>query len=119
MSIPNAFCVPGPSPQAVVAPLTHDAIFLVVAVKPDPESQAVVRGFCADLGALIRAVAFRDIEGNLSCVIGFGSDAWDTLVGAPARRGSTRSRRSAAPRTMPCQRRVTSCSISGPRGWTC
>ncbi|SRR6266487_354274 len=83
MSIPNAFCVPGPSPQAVVAPLTHDAIFLVVAVKPDPESQAVVRGFCADLGALIRAVAFRDIEGNLSCVIGFGSDAWDTLVGAP------------------------------------
>jgi putative iron-dependent peroxidase len=83
MSIPNVFCVPGPSPQAVVAPLTRDAIFLVVAVNPDPESQAAVRAFCGDLGKLIRAVAFRDIEGNLSCVIGFGSDAWGKLFGAP------------------------------------
>jgi putative iron-dependent peroxidase len=28
-------------------------------------------------------VGFRDIEGNLSCVMGFGSDAWDKLFGAP------------------------------------
>jgi putative iron-dependent peroxidase len=28
-------------------------------------------------------VEFRDIEGGLSCVTGFGSDAWDRLFGAP------------------------------------
>jgi putative iron-dependent peroxidase len=83
MSIHHASRLPGPSPQAVVAPLTRDAIFLVVEVNPDPVSQATVRAFCADLGSLIRAVAFRDIEGYLSCVMGFGSDAWDTLFGAP------------------------------------
>ena len=30
----------------------------------------------------MRAVAFRDLEGYLSCVIGFGSSAWDRLFGA-------------------------------------
>jgi putative iron-dependent peroxidase len=38
---------------------------------------------CGDLPALLRAVGFRDIEGNLSCVMGIGSDAWDVLFGAP------------------------------------
>src|SRR4029077_8536536 len=32
--------------------------------------------------ALLRAVGFRDLEGRLSCVMGFGSDAWDRLFGA-------------------------------------
>jgi putative iron-dependent peroxidase len=31
------------------------------------------------MAALVRAVEFRDLEGGLSCVIGFGSDAWDRL----------------------------------------
>jgi len=31
----------------------------------------------------VRAVEFRDIEGALSCVMGFGADAWDRLFGAP------------------------------------
>src|SRR3984893_5286570 len=31
----------------------------------------------------LRAVDFRDLEGGLSCVIGFGSDAWDRLFGPP------------------------------------
>ena len=38
---------------------------------------------CADLAALLRAVGFRDQQGKLSCVMGFGSDAWDTLFGQP------------------------------------
>jgi putative iron-dependent peroxidase len=70
-------------PQPVVAPLTRAAIFLVVCVKPERESYAAVRSFCADLAGLIRAVEFRDIEAGLNCVVGFGSDIWDRLFGSP------------------------------------
>ena len=70
-------------PQSVLAPLTRAAIFLVVCVKPDRESYSTVRSFCGDLAGLIRAVEFRDIEAGLTCVVGFGSDAWDKLFGSP------------------------------------
>jgi len=70
-------------PQAVVGPLTRAAIFLVVCIRQDEEAYARVRAFCADLSGLIRAVEFRDIEGGLACVAGFGSEAWDKLFGAP------------------------------------
>jgi putative iron-dependent peroxidase len=70
-------------PQPVLAPLTRAAIFLVVCVKPDRESCATVRSFCGDLAGLIRAVEFRDIEAGLTCVVGFGSAAWDRLFGSP------------------------------------
>src|SRR5438132_13900800 len=66
-------------PQPVVAPLTRAAIFLVVTVNPGDDNRATVRSFCADFPALVRAVAFRDLEGYLSCVMGFGSAAWDQL----------------------------------------
>ncbi|MGA7170802.1 MAG: Dyp-type peroxidase, partial [Candidatus Sulfotelmatobacter sp.] len=69
--------------QAVVAPLTRAAIFLVATIKPDPAHRTTIRSFCGDLAALSRAVDFRDIEGGLSCVFGFGSDAWDRLFGPP------------------------------------
>src|ERR1700747_144799 len=70
-------------PQSVVAPLTRAAIFLVACIRQDRDSYATVRSFCADLAGLIRAVEFRDIEAGLTCVVGFGSDAWDKLFGAP------------------------------------
>jgi len=66
-------------PQPVIAPLTRAAIFLVVTVKPTDDHRATVRAFCEDFPALVRAVAFRDLEGYLSCVMGFGSAAWDQL----------------------------------------
>ena len=69
--------------QAVDAPLTRAAIFLVAALNPGSENRAILRSFCGDLAALLRAVDFRDLEGGLSCVMGFGSDAWDRLFGAP------------------------------------
>ncbi len=68
-------------PQAITAPLTRAAIFLVVALDPGPDRLPVVRSLCADFSALLRAVGFRDQEGGLSCVMGFGSDAWDRLFG--------------------------------------
>src|SRR3984957_12717589 len=69
--------------QPVAAPLTRAAIFLVVTLKPGFESRATLRSLCGDLAALVRAVEFRDLEGGLSCVVGFGSDAWDRLFGPP------------------------------------
>jgi porphyrinogen peroxidase len=70
-------------PQPVVAPLTRTAIFLVVTVKPGVERLTSVRSLCGDLPKLIRAVSFRDLDGMLSCVIGFGSQAWDRLLEQP------------------------------------
>ena len=72
-----------PVPQPVLAPLTSSAIFLVASIKPDDENYRTVRSFCADLPGIFRAVDFRRIEGELSCVAGFGSDAWDKLFGKP------------------------------------
>jgi porphyrinogen peroxidase len=70
-------------PQWVSAPLSRAAVFLVVTINPDPDCRAVVRSFCAELAALIRAVDFRDIEARLCCVMGIGSEAWDRLFGEP------------------------------------
>ena len=75
--------MPSAVPQPVVAQLTRAAIFLVVTIKPGPECDGVVRNLCADLAALLRAVGFRDLEGRLSCVMAFGSEAWDRLFGEP------------------------------------
>jgi porphyrinogen peroxidase len=72
-----------PEPQAVVQALTRAAIFLVVTINPGAANRTAVRSFCGDLPGLLRAVGFRDIEGNLSCVMGIGSEAWDRLFGAP------------------------------------
>jgi porphyrinogen peroxidase len=69
--------------QAVAAPLTRAAIFLVATLNPGSENRATLRSFCGDLAALLRAVEFRDLEGGISCVMGFGSDAWDRLFGPP------------------------------------
>ncbi len=70
-------------PQTVVGPLTRAAIFLVVCIRPEQDAYAKVRSFVAGLAGLIRAVEFRDLEAGLTCVVGFGSDAWDKLFGAP------------------------------------
>src|SRR6266487_4398380 len=75
--IPNAIA------QPVATPLTRAAIFLVVTINPGAGHRALIRFFCADMAALVRSVGFREQEGTLSCVVGFGSDAWDQLFGKP------------------------------------
>ena len=69
--------------QPVAAPLARAAIFLVVTVNPGEKNAIAVRSLCSDLSSLLRAVGFRDIESGLSCVMGFGSEVWDRLFGAP------------------------------------
>ena len=72
-----------PVAQSILSPLTRAAIFLVVCVKPKPESYAALRSLCADLPGLVRAVEFRDIEAGFTCIVGFGSNAWDKLFEKP------------------------------------
>ena len=83
MTTPGTQTALPPAPQAVVQALTRAAIFLVVTINPGSANRAAVRSFCGDLPGLLRAVGFRDIEGNLSCVMGIGSEAWDRLFGQP------------------------------------
>jgi putative iron-dependent peroxidase len=72
-----------PEPQGVAGGLTSHAIFLVLTVNPGADSTAAVRTLCGDLAGLVRAVGFRDIEANLSCVAGFGSQVWTQLADGP------------------------------------
>ena len=72
-----------PISQVVTQPLTRDAIFLIATLNPGTAARTAVRAFCPDLPALLRAVGFRNIEGNLSCIMGIGSEAWDRLFGTP------------------------------------
>lgn len=75
--------MPNAESQPVTGSLTRAALFLVVTLRSGKESEGAVRGLCADLGALIRAVGSRDLEGQLSCIMAFGSDLWDRLIGEP------------------------------------
>jgi len=70
-------------PQAVAAPLTRAAIFLVLKMNSGTDARDTIRAFCPDLSTIFRAVDFRNFEGGLSCVMGFGSDSWDELFGQP------------------------------------
>jgi porphyrinogen peroxidase len=65
--------------QPVLTPLTEAAIFLVATVRDGAED--AVRDLLADVSGLVRAVGFRDRDGELSCVVGIGSDMWDRLFG--------------------------------------
>ncbi len=83
MATPKPPDGPRAIPQPVLTPLTRAAIFLVVTVNPGPENRAAIRHFCGNLAAIVRSVGFRELEGGLSCIAAFGSEAWDQLFGQP------------------------------------
>jgi putative iron-dependent peroxidase len=72
-----------PFPQSVDSPITRCAIFLVATLPPSQQPWGAVRSLCGDVAALVRSVGKRVPNGNLSCVVGFGASAWDSLFGAP------------------------------------
>lgn len=76
--------IAGAEPQAVLSPLTGAAIFLVALIGPGAGSTDAMRRLCGDLAGLVRAVGFRDLDGFLTCVTGFGAEAWDRLTADPA-----------------------------------
>lgn len=69
--------------QAVASKLSRAAIFLVATLNDGDSNLDAVRAMCGDLAGFVRAVGFRDLDGELSCIMGFGSAAWDRLFGAP------------------------------------
>lgn len=75
--------LPPPVSQSVDSRLTRAAIFLVATINPGSTAVSAIRGVCADLSSLLRGVGFRNLDGQLSCVMGFGSDAWGQLFGGP------------------------------------
>jgi len=82
ISVPESASIEAVS-QLVSSPLTNSAIFLVGTINPGDENRGVVLSLCADLSALLRSVGLRAPEAALSCIMGFGSGAWDRLFGAP------------------------------------
>ena len=83
MPTPAAAGAANPTRQPIPAPLTRAAIFLIVTVNTDDEAVTAVRSLCANLAAILRAVGFREPHENLSCIMGFGSEAWDRVFGEP------------------------------------
>ncbi len=73
--------VPAPEPQAVLTPLTANAIFLVLTIEPGGE--AAVRDLLGDWTSLARAVGFRAPDAALAAVAAIGSRAWDRLFSGP------------------------------------
>lgn len=72
--------------QPVAARLSRSAIVLVATMKAGDASLHAIRAICSDLAGLVRAVGFRNLDSGLSCVMAFGSSAWDRLFGAPGPR---------------------------------
>ena len=68
-------------PQAILTPITEAAILLTLIV--DEGGEDAVRDALSDVSGLKRSVGFRLPEGNLTCVVGVGADAWDRLFGVP------------------------------------
>jgi putative iron-dependent peroxidase len=64
-------------PQSVNAPLSRAAVFLVVTIGDSAEAAARARAVIADIGGLVRAVGFRDLDAHLSCNVGIGARAWE------------------------------------------
>jgi putative iron-dependent peroxidase len=83
MTTPGAAINSSAITQPVTGPLTRAAIILVVTINPGADNEATVRSLCPDLAALLRSIGFREPAENLSCIIGFGSAAWDRLFGEP------------------------------------
>lgn len=73
--------MPTPLPQAVLAPLTPAALFLVATI--DEGDEQTVHDALGDIAGLVRAVGFRDPAKRLSVVTSIGSQAWDRLFSGP------------------------------------
>jgi porphyrinogen peroxidase len=67
--------------QSIIQTPTASAIFLVLTL--DDGSEATVREVLTNVSGLRRSVGFRLPEGELTCITGIASDAWDRLFGAP------------------------------------
>ncbi|WP_080792468.1 Dyp-type peroxidase [Corynebacterium pacaense] len=70
----------GTSVQAVDAPLTRSACFLVLEVAQEEQALDSVREVLSGIEDLVKTVAFRDVGNTLSCTVGIGSEIWPGLT---------------------------------------
>ncbi|SDC38356.1 putative iron-dependent peroxidase [Mycolicibacterium neoaurum] len=68
-------------PQAVLAPLTPAAIFMVATI--DDGGEQIVHDALGDISGLVRAIGFRDPTKHLSVITSIGSRAWGRLFSGP------------------------------------
>ncbi len=68
-------------PQTIIRTPARNALFLVVTIREGREAD--VRDVLGDFGGVVRGVAFREPEEELTCVVGIGAEAWDRLFDAP------------------------------------
>lgn len=73
-------------PQAVDAPLSGTAVFLVFTVRDAAGAIDTVRSTLAGVADVLKNVAFRDLDAALSCTVGIGSRVWGELTRGPAPR---------------------------------
>ncbi|WP_125130294.1 Dyp-type peroxidase [Microbacterium sp. 10M-3C3] len=68
--------------QRPTAALTSHATFLVVELAAGADAVDTVRDVLTSLSESIKAVAFRDPDGTLTCTVGIGAAAWPRLTSA-------------------------------------
>jgi putative iron-dependent peroxidase len=71
--------------SGILAGPGRSAVFLTLAVEPDPDDAARVREVCASIPTLVRSVGHRDETAALSCIVAIGADAWERLAPGRAR----------------------------------
>ncbi|KAI1127034.1 Dyp-type peroxidase [Nemania abortiva] len=70
--------------QPVDAGLTSSATFLVLSVIPtDSSSIRAIRGVLSSVPDIAKNISIRDVNANLTCVVGIGSAIWDSLTRLP------------------------------------
>lgn len=69
--------------QAVDAPLTQSATFLVVCAAKSTDALEKIRNAVSSTGDLVKNVSIRHPGARLSCTVGIGAAIWKGLTGLP------------------------------------
>lgn len=69
--------------QAVDAPLSRAATFLVFSASQGPNDIETIRGALSSIADLVKNVSIRHPSAALSCTVGIGSSIWDPLMKRP------------------------------------
>ncbi|CAM1509734.1 Fc.00g000690.m01.CDS01 [Cosmosporella sp. VM-42] len=70
-------------PQAVEAPLSQSATFLVLTAADAPHADRTVRSTLSSIADITKNISIRHQAANLSCTVGIGSSIWDQIVKLP------------------------------------
>lgn len=71
------------NPQAVEAPLTQSATFLVLSATGVPDAIKKIRSAISSISDITKNISTRHPSANLSCTVGIGSNIWDELAQLP------------------------------------